>query len=1023
MPTRLMFTLLCVICAGALSADFVGTVKLTVTGTDGKPLEGVKVAAEADPLWGRASQEEFEKYNKDYGPFPKVEASGEFTTDQTGDVRLNVTVKLSGEGRLPQQTVRQGNQWIKSDYVMVKLTLSKDGYRTYRPSTTVTEVGSDDDNKWRMALRRISSFKAQLVHKADRKPVANAKVLVDGKRDFSGIRSAADLQEVMTDAQGMLTLNDEQCPVQYMKLRMLEDDLAFAPDCVAWNNMQLRDGANDGGTLEVVPGGAIRVHPVHADTGADVSVDCYVFSADPNSKFTAPLGYVAGEFTVKGVPAGSHKLNMTPVHDSKLWPVAIEPVIVEAGKVAELGKVKIEPHHTIEVFAVSDQGAGVQQYQVEAMHLSGFKPARYPSHGGNPEQWTVTASCSPEQNKVQPLARGRWRVTVTALGFSPGSVEIDVPAAEPIFVKLEQGGQLQASLDTNVFGWGRLRALIAISANAPALKELNGRSGTEVLEMIRTVDSTGVFVKDDRHFMAVNGFDALPPGTYTVFGYIDDQQSLRADNVEIKKGEVTQLVLTNSSAKLTARVANQGKPLAQEMMYLVPARGWNGGEAPRTLNGKTDAQGVVVFNDVPAGNCELLTSRQYDWINSGSNGRAGSSRSLPRGVAIQVKVGYGDRVEVEVDTHQSRYVWVSVKLKAAKGATISDVKLVNLHDHMGLLGISPVASGNLYQFGLLPKRSAYELSAAVTADGRRECRFLRLLEITQLLEQQFEFDVALGKLEVKVKAPKGFKNEEVTVYLEQPHDMAWASWERPGFGGSADAKGSITFANVPEGPYRVVAWAAKSRDSFVYVTSEIIELKGTKKVSLKFDERVGELHIKFEDFNFAQEKSVRIELMDGDTPAVMGRPTTLYRQASNVTLSAVAKGTYTLRITAIGFEPYIQQNVEIDTLRTTSLNVTLKKMCSVSVQLEGANADGLEDSTTDIQFLDAAGAAIALGEIDVRRTFEVVNWNERSVMRFQHVPANCATIRVVAEGYKNLEIEVKPQPDKQYETKATLVRE
>lgn len=1015
--------LLCLLCAGALRADFEGTVKFTVTGAGNLPLEGVKVTAASDPWWGRGSQETFDQFNKLHGPLPTVEASGEFTTDKTGVVELKVSVKVSAEGKLPQHSVMLGGKWVNSNFVIVRLTLSKEGYRTLLSNESVSEAGTDESRKSGVTMRKLTSYQAKLVHLSDRSPASKLLVQVEGRRNYSMDSKANQPLEILTDAEGVLTLGDEQVPLQYMKLRVLDDKLAFAPNSAAWNSITIKEGANDGGTLVVVPGGSIRVRSVHAESGAALDAQISVFGTDPNARFEVRQDSISGECLLKGIPAGSHRLVAHVSTSSTLWPSEIDPVLVEAGQVTDLGEVKIEPHLSLEVFAIGSEGGGILQYSVSAEQLSGFRPftENQGRAGQGPRPWIVYRSCTPERCKVDRLARGRWRVQVTAEGYSPGSIEVDLPISEPLQLKLEQGGQLHATPDKDAFGDSYFDAIIAIASTAPAQKSLAGRSGAEVLSMIRTVDSTGVYISD-RH-NDNRGLGALAPGTYTVFGYFKYGTSLRADNVQIRKGEITKLTLTASSASVTVRVTKQGKPLAQEVVYIVPAHDWEQSPAEKPSSGRTDGQGVVVFNGVKAGTYRLLTSRQNEWSGAGMR-----HKSLPEGMGTQLKLGYGDRVETLLEADPAGYVWVRVKLKLAKGVTVSDVVLTNLFGQLGTSTTVGTATGDTYDFGPQPQGESYELRATVSPSRNLDGQFKRFLHVTEPGDQLFEFAVGLGKVEVKVKAPKGVKNQQVWVVLEHPHELAWATYGYPVFNGYADAKGSITFDNVPEGPYRVVAGASpdnfEDRRGVRYLTSEDFELKGTKKLSLTFDEDTGTLELKFADFKFVIEPlPVIVELRDGDAPAKLGVPNTVFRQADGLSIAGIAKGTYTLHVSAPGYEPFVQEDVGIETGRTTRLDIKLVKMFAVSLQLEGASVNAPQLRAASIQFLDAAGAVIDLGRIDVRRTVEVRTEENASVLDLKHVPLHCATVRIAVSGFKTLNVDVKPQRATRHSTKATLERE
>lgn len=1018
MQTRLILVLLCTLCAGSLFADFVGNIDATFVSSDRKALDGVKIVVEPDPMWGFTKQDDFDKFKRERGPFPKVELSSEAVSDANGAINIPLSVKTSGEGKLPKVSITQDRKSINVDYVVAKITISKDGYRTIVRSQWVTDGKDDLNGSWQMTMTRRLSFQANLVHMSDRSPVANAKVLVIGTPGRSRPRNSA-VFEVSTDTNGVLKLSDEQCSSP-MKLRMLEDGLAFAMLSSVWQGLRLNEGPNDGGTLVVVPGGAIKLHTVHADTGEDLPPMYTLRNVDPQARFVLTDNFDAGEVVLSGIPVGTY--NVSAYTNGPFFRTGAADIDVKAGEVTDVGELKFEPHRSIEVFAVDETGGGIQAFSVTAEQISGFHidPRWFGEvNRKDPGPWRVGKMCTAEQNKVEQLARGRWKITVEADGFSPGSVELDVPASDPIFVKLSQGGKLTVTADKGVFQWGAgFEKIVAIERSAPAWKSLKGRSGAEIVAMIDGVDSTGVFIAANQWHDA-KGFSALPPGTYTVIARVNEELALRSDDVVIKKGETTDLVMTNAPCRLTVTVSDNGKPLARELIYAVPAQSVMGQDAPKTVSASADANGVAVFEGLASGTYQVMTKRQHDWVNSGNNSWGGR-RGLPNGAAPSVKVGYGDRIELEVDTYQPYYVWVTVKIKKGKNVTASDVKLTHLQGRVGLNEIKGNASGDTFEFGMLA-RGEYELSATAGSGINGRYKLLRLLRVDQPPEQTFDVDLNLGSLEVKVKPPKGFEGYDVTVYLKQAYEEAWASFESPGAGGNCDQKGSIKFENLPEGPYRVVAWAAKDRGGFTFTTSEEIEVKGSKKVSLKFDERVGGLELRFDDsVRFELERPMRVELLDGDKLAEMGDPQRFFRQNTGATLSAVAKGKYTLRISVAGYELYSQDGVEIQSGQMTFLSVKLTPMCRVEVLLKGkVPADvGLRRATID--YLDASGNAIDVGDVDPRLTFWRGGTYDAESLVFTHVPAKCARIRCKLEGFKELVVDVKPDRNKPDQVEATL---
>jgi hypothetical protein len=267
---RGIMLLLIATCGVCLHADFEATIEGVVSTTRRAPVHGAEVRVEVDNRWGCADDDALAAFQKRHGPLPTLDGATVATSDEAGKFRISISVKTSGEGKLPRNVLEINGAIEWRDYAAVTLFVSAPGYRSFTQSGIAFKGG--DADTWQVVLQQESTFQVSFVYLADRSPAANVKVSVAGQFPEPGQPRAIRTFEVTTDAAGLLKLDDAQCPHGSVRLRVTEPGLAFPSGSRGWQNIPLGEGVTDAGTLAVVPGGGVRFEVLHADTGQPVKV-------------------------------------------------------------------------------------------------------------------------------------------------------------------------------------------------------------------------------------------------------------------------------------------------------------------------------------------------------------------------------------------------------------------------------------------------------------------------------------------------------------------------------------------------------------------------------------------------------------------------------------------------------------------------------------------------------------------------------------------------------------------------------
>lgn len=1014
-----------------LAADFNCTVSGNVQSPDGKN-GGIEVSIEADNMWGH-SAETIEKFRRENGPLPVITLSTKTTTQEWGAFSVECNVKVGPEGKLPVQRQRQrGGGTIDTPYVCVTVKPVMAGYRADSRDVHISPDGKHGVGT--IGLTQLSTVSGTLIRLSDRKPQANLKVKLIWGSQFEGpTRQVA----VTTDAAGKFNAAGDNVGPGPMRMELDDDAWAFAGSSAAWRAFGIVAGANDLGTLVIVPGGGVKGRVVHADTRTGLECRIRLRGTEQGSTVQLDLKTQDGTFRAVGLPQGAYVVDVACNQYHQLETFAFT---VQAGKEHDFADMPLEPFRTLTVLAFSDDGAGLERYTAGIRYLSGALPLSS-AHLGRPGSqpsfnWQ---EFSAERSTFQGLWSARWVLEVRAPGHAPRTLEVEIPKESSVSINLERGGAIRVSVFDEA---GRARqdaTVLAINQASPAYKD--AQAGTLQANRWSQLPG-GVF----RSTMQRNGdltgqlIDALPVGTYLVLtesGIYDpgtgNYVTLRQDNVVVEKGRTVEVALRPVAARLTVKVTESGAPKSGVKVLLVKVT--RGSEPTLIKEASSNARGEVVFTDLKPQVATVMTQREYDWMRS-----LGRLEAITQQARIErlfktrtVNLSWGVDATMPLDLAESTHTWVTLEVKVtgeAKPVSGGVLALDGETDPMwGALSFSFQFTDGQAKLGPLP-RGKYRFTSSIRISNDM-VGLDREFEVNAGPEQTIKLEFSFEALTVTVKPPKGVPANSVQVALypagaanEKP-DPRMGRFDDRGRYGQLDEKGVATFINVSAGEW-VIRGVVYANGVVSHAATEAVTVKGNTKATLKFNDNVGSISVRVSG-NPAMGplantfSTAKVVLRNAkDQPIEVGSDWFLLGCVNMPwTIPSVPVGTWTAIVSAHGLQP-VTQKIKIEKDKVAALNVSPLPAAAVHVILSADNDVTRRIQTFTIQYEDANGKPVVLytpddhwytGHIDDKGNLNVIGLN---------LDANIKKVRVSIEGYEDVLVDIAFEAGKTFVSEQKL---
>lgn len=485
------------------------------------------VTVEFDPMWGQADQEALEDLEGEHGPLPDVTVAGQASTDDRGHFRFTVTFSVDGDGQLP---VHDETPWC-SAFVYV----AKDGYGRFKRSVRLEpgkRVYVEDIYLWPPATLTF-----RVAHESDGEPAANLKLRITpqrSRRDRSTRVPPRPAFECMTDADGVVELGEDDCPVADVIVTLEDTTFAWPESSRARRRMTIEEGENDWGRLLVTAGGVLSFRCVDVDTGEPVKVEARLFNESRHRSFADKRGN-DGVVDFGTLPADTYRLE---VRRDGGWGRLFPSVEIKPGEVCELGRIELEPYRKLMVFAEDENGTGIEYYSARIIHSAGDLPLNVESSANDP--YRHGASLTAEACELERLFTGTWTLVVSSHGLAPTVVQFEVPRRD-VTVRLFRGGHIRAE-QPGLSSGQTVSRVLAFKHGSEAEKEVPHASDL-MARAARTNPARGLFVGSTQVGDVLLWKD-LPIGRYTLVGKGSEYGIVRLEGVEVRSGETTTVNLT-----------------------------------------------------------------------------------------------------------------------------------------------------------------------------------------------------------------------------------------------------------------------------------------------------------------------------------------------------------------------------------------------------------------------------------------------------------------------------------------------
>lgn len=968
---RTLLALLVVLLSLPLAADFKCTVTGNVQAPDGKP-GGISVTIQADNLWGRTA-DTFEKFKQDNGPLPVITLNATATTDKFGAFTIECDVKVGPEGKLPVRRERQGRNGpeIETPYVYVIVKPVKAGFRGDARSFYLSPNGKH--NAGVLSISELASISGSVIRLSDRKPQPDLKL----KLRFASRPGLTPELLVTTDAAGKFKLDGESVPQGQANLSVDDANWAFAASSVAWHPFHIKAGANDLGTLIVVPGGSVKGKLVDADTKVGVACNVTLRSAEQNSRIGMVIPVTDGTFEAKGLPEGSYEVQ---VGAQGYWQLNKFAFKITGGKVAEMGDLALEPHRKLEVLAFTDTGAGLEKYFVTLTWAGGDAPIEYqggrlrPGVGSFKSQELTAEKCV-----LEGLWSSKWTLQVIVAGHAPATLEFEIPKQTSVRVTLERGGAIRVNVQNEQGVMLRNRQVFAVSQASPAYKE--AKAGTLKVDNWGELPA-GVYRGTDARRGDETGslIDAMAAGTYFVWAFTDsyDRTTNRPvrvvqDNVVVEKGQTVDVTLKPTPGRLTVNVTESGSPKAGIKVYLTQLD-WNGVKLIKDAT--SSATGEAVFSDLQPVAAVVLSKREYDWVLSLGRDAMMSGRDRMASLfkSRNVVVGWGDDAAVALEVNDPSSIWVTLEVKVTGGAKPDRGSVFSTEGDAnrpwervsiqctftdGKANLGPMSKGKYRFVG----------SAVISGEG---VGLDREFEVNLPPEQTVKLDFTFESLVISVKLPKNVPAQAVRVSLAPVRDPNAPINPRDDWAGgmrhrsaTPDEKGTIMLVNVAAGKWTLTGHATVN-GVLTYAVTQDITVKGDTKVPLKFNENVGTINVRISGNpalgpNARGFSTAKVFILDSkDKHAEVGDPNFLVGMSSQPwTIPAVPVGTWNVVVAAHGLQPVIQK-LKVEKDKAAALNVSPLPAAVAQFILTAEDGSTRNIESFDLTYEDADGKPVVM---------------------------------------------------------------
>jgi hypothetical protein len=1049
-------------CSSVAALEF-EVVLSVLTVADRKPLAGVRVEVEADPMWGCTSEAALEAFRARYGPLPEVKASGSGVSGADGRVEVTVRVSWSGEGEMPASgnTDRHGND-VRYRFAQIIVRPVKSGYRAWDTNALLVRRGSAraDDHRDTVGLPRVQVsegrnnsthvemveqcvLKGRVVQLNGREPLADLKLALSLRPGHGANPESMNL-ETTTDADGRFEFSGPEVVPGYARLSVVGHDHAFVKSSAIWTMDSLRWGTLDVGMLVADRGGAIKARLVDAYDGTPVAGQAAICDGLAPHRFTiwrnaGPDGVLYFD----GVPPDVYALDIAGERDSH-WRCPQQDIVVKPGELLDLGDIAMERQLELEVVALG--GAGILNFDMIAeftgepnprVLLGGgvfgqsYPEGREPPNAGDRRQsepYSVRARLTAEANRARGLFGGEWTIRVSADGFTDSVQTVTLPHEGPLLVQMHVAGAIEP-----FFVGANREEQIARNAVAlrhgtveyEAVRGMGRRQFSDWYQRLRMQLPEGMYRANQMGVIA-----DVKPGRYLVIadahGVLPDRGSalMHAENVEVEPGGTVRVQLTRVTGQLSIRVTRGGAPAAGERVVLLVGSVERASKIELTSN----ERGIAVYAPERNAAIHVMTELEAAWVLA-----AGRPSDAARQLESQRRVhaAVGERESVHLELADPDRIAVRLRAETPKRQRVPSAHLQAKNSRAERSRFTGHLVGDEIVFIGVP---AGEYSVQMEVRGLRNALGGVSADVTVLApgmdeanEVSLTLDVSLPMLEVAVRTSDP-RVAAVHVTCNHVANESYLrrnvpDWRR------LDDSGRVQFDCLGRGgQFRFRVHGYNEDNELIHAVTRVVEVHEDVRVSIELKGNTGALEVAVEapseDPRHLFFAGLMAHLKDADGNVVEHDLETLpLRSGVGFRLAGVPAGRYTVAVVGGGLQPWEEPRVEIVDGGTTRFTAKPKRAASLVLDLEGLRHP-VQRTISDwpkieVSYEDADGKPLSLmlprGSLAWLELYQ-----DGAQLEVLNLSPAVRQVRIKLEGHKEFIVKVEVEDGEIIRRKATI---
>jgi protocatechuate 3,4-dioxygenase beta subunit len=780
----------------------------------------------------------------------------------------------------------------------------------------------------------------------------------------------------------------------------------YSPD-TPWRNGRRVDLSKGGetsvGDIPLLPAATVVGRVVDAETGQGIKGAAIELETTSQfMRFAQHSGRSGedGSFILPGVAAGQYTLK---TQAEGYAPVFRPNFITESGQRVDAGTIRLGRGFAVSGTVVDAEGkpvAGATVMLSERGAATGF--------GWEPPgtQLGTAQTASNGSFTIGGLIECEARAVVSASGFASARHDVKLAAGmAPLVLRIHRGVSItgRVLLPDGAPAAGALVGVV--SHDDPAYNIHKMQPGQMRWFGERGVQATAV---SDGTFLLSN----VPPGTYLLMAFAGTGRGVSVDDLKVETGDlnVGDLRLP-APGTLRVTVTEAGQPVAN---LRVEARagmgGWTSGSGGEVVpSAETDASGVALIADVPAGEAYVMTARDKE----------GAEAELFTRRRVNIKPGQTTEFRIELRSADAARIHVTLNgrpqfsevMLLGTGDKASSFKQARL-DEAGFFEMVNVVNGNyVLHFRVADKTMSSMVTVAVDKPGDLD------------VSRDFAGFGVAGKVTTPSNSPSERASVRVSLTrLNDPSPEQFAQWLRAETQCGAD--GLFRFDHVPAGNYRVTAALAGvgSVSQDVAVSSgdlsglalELVNNSGRLRVTIK--QIVGK-PVAQQNFGLAQLRDAAgaiVDLESENAGFFVGLAGTV------IDLPTIPAGTYTLVMSSAGCLTLEKAGVVISKGEQTAIEVDLTAAAELHLTVTNSEITQEQLDNAKVRYFDAQGAEIT------RHTNPFDAWSgagapEKPTLVARYIGPGVAKVRVKVQGFAEIELPVEFEPGKKIERNETLV--